>query len=112
MSRKVEQWLHTSVGIINERIYEYAQQNAECNGMGTTLIIAVCTPSFVTIGHIGDSRCYMVSEGEMTLVTEDHSLVNELVKHGEISKEDAEYHPKKECVIKSIRNRRKSWVRC
>ena len=83
--------------IINERIYEYAQQNAECNGMGTTLIIAVCTPSFVTIGHIGDSRCYMVSEGEMTLVTEDHSLVNELVKHGEISKEDAEYHPKRMC---------------
>ncbi|MCU5334151.1 protein phosphatase 2C domain-containing protein, partial [Bacillus cereus] len=38
--KKVEQWLHTSVGIINERIYEYAQQNVECNGMGTTLIIA------------------------------------------------------------------------
>ncbi|EEM46548.1 Stp1/IreP family PP2C-type Ser/Thr phosphatase [Bacillus cereus group sp. MYBK249-1] len=100
--KKVEQWLHTSVGIINERIYEYAQQNAECNGMGTTLIIAVCTPNFVTIGHIGDSRCYMVSEGEMTLVTEDHSLVNELVKHGEISKEDAEYHPKKNVLLRAL----------
>lgn len=63
--------------------------------MGTTLIIAICTPNFVTIGHIGDSRCYMVSEGEISLVTEDHSLVNELVRHGEISKEDAEYHPKR-----------------
>ena len=70
--------------------------------MGTTLIIAVCTPSFVTIGHIGDSRCYMVSEGEMTLVTEDHSLVNELVKHGEISKEDAEYHPKKNVLLRAL----------
>ena len=50
---KVEEWLHTSVGIINERIYEYSKQHVECNGMGTTLIIAICTPSFVTIGHIG-----------------------------------------------------------
>ena len=90
--KKVEKWLHTNVGIINERIYAYSQQHAECNGMGTTLIIAICTSNFVTIGHIGDSRCYMVSEGKMTLVTEDHSLVNELVRHGEISKEDAEYH--------------------
>ena len=110
-AKKVEEWLHTSVGIINERIYEYSKQHVECNGMGTTLIIAICTPSFVTIGHIGDSRCYMVSEGEISLVTEDHSLVNELVRHGEISKEDAEY-PEKECFIKGIRNRRESRIRC
>ena len=70
--------------------------------MGTTVIIAICTPNFVTIGHIGDSRCYMVSEGEISLVTEDHSLVNELVRHGEISREDAEYHPKKNVLLRAL----------
>lgn len=102
--KKVEKWLHTNVGIINERIFAYSKQHAECNGMGTTLIIAICTSNFVTIGHIGDSRCYMVSEGKMTLVTEDHSLVNELVRHGEISKEDAEYHPKKNVLLRALGN--------
>ena len=100
--RKAEEWLHTKVEMINERIYEYAKQHVECSGMGTTVIVAICTADFVTIGHIGDSRCYIVSDGEISLITEDHSLVNELVRHGEISKEDAEYHPKKNVLLRAL----------
>ncbi|ABS22751.1 Stp1/IreP family PP2C-type Ser/Thr phosphatase [Bacillus cytotoxicus] len=100
--KKIEEWLHNNVEMINERIYEYSKQHVECSGMGTTIIAAICTKGFVTIGHIGDSRCYMISDGEMSLVTEDHSLVNELVRHGEISKEDAEYHPKKNVLLRAL----------
>lgn len=53
------------------------------------------TGKSVTVAHIGDSRCYLLQEDDFIQLTEDHSLVNELVKTGEISKEDAEHHPRK-----------------
>ncbi|GAA3323426.1 hypothetical protein GCM10020331_047250 [Ectobacillus funiculus] len=102
----MESWLRDHVHIINERLYKYAESHEECQGMGTTIVAALCTSQFVTIGHIGDSRCYILSEDELSLVTEDHSLVNELVRHGEITKEDAESHPKKMCCcVRLERNR-------
>jgi serine/threonine protein phosphatase PrpC len=100
--KKAEQWLRNHVEIINERVYNHSFENKECQGMGTTIVVAICTKQFATIGHIGDSRCYMVSEDHMSLVTEDHSLVNELVRHGEISKEDAEYHPRKHVLLRAL----------
>lgn len=100
--KKMESWLRSHVDIINERLYKYAESHAECQGMGTTIVAALCTKQFVTIGHIGDSRCYILSEDEFSLVTEDHSLVNELVRHGEITKEDAESHPKKNVLLRAL----------
>ncbi|UOY93684.1 Stp1/IreP family PP2C-type Ser/Thr phosphatase [Ectobacillus sp. JY-23] len=100
--KKAEKWLLDYVEIINERIYKHAFENPECQGMGTTIVAAICTNQFATIGHVGDSRCYMVSENNMSLVTEDHSLVNELVRHGEISREDAESHPRKHVLLRAL----------
>ncbi|MDG4655887.1 Stp1/IreP family PP2C-type Ser/Thr phosphatase [Ectobacillus antri] len=100
--KKAEKWLRDYVEIINERIYKHALENSECQGMGTTIVVAICTNQFATIGHVGDSRCYMVSEDKMSLVTEDHSLVNELVRHGEISREDAESHPRKHVLLRAL----------
>lgn len=100
--KKAEQWLHNHAQIINERVYKYSGEHSECSGMGTTIVAAICTDTFVTIGHIGDSRCYILSDDYMSLVTEDHSLVNELVRHGEISKEDAEYHPRKNVLLRAL----------
>lgn len=100
--KKAEEWLHNHVEIINERLYNYSLHHKECSGMGTTIVAAICTKNFVTIGHIGDSRCYTLSEEYMSLITEDHSLVNELVKHGEISKEDAESHPRKHVLLRAL----------
>ncbi|WP_416826898.1 Stp1/IreP family PP2C-type Ser/Thr phosphatase [Ectobacillus polymachus] len=97
-----EKWLYEHVEIVNERIYNYSFENEECQGMGTTIVIAICTDTFVTIGHIGDSRCYIVSDNEMTLATEDHSLVNELVRYGEITKEDAEIHPRRHVLLRAL----------
>ncbi|MFX3624608.1 MAG: Stp1/IreP family PP2C-type Ser/Thr phosphatase [Ectobacillus sp.] len=100
--KKAEQWLRNHVEMINERVYKYSIDHQECQGMGTTIVVAICTKQFVTIAHIGDSRCYILSEGSISLVTEDHSLVNELVRHGEITKEDAEYHPRKNVLLRAL----------
>lgn len=70
--------------------------------MGTTIVCALVHLQTVTIAHIGDSRCYLLREGALTQLTDDHSLVNELVKTGEISKADAEYHPRKNVLTKAL----------
>lgn len=70
--------------------------------MGIMFIIVVCILSFVIIGYIGDSCCYMVLEGEMMLVMEDYLFVNEFVKYGEILKEDVEYYLKKNVLLRVL----------
>jgi serine/threonine protein phosphatase PrpC len=100
--KKAEQWLKERVEMINERLFKYAAEHSECEGMGTTIVVAICAKSFVTVGHIGDSRCYILSDQDFSLVTEDHSLVNELVRYGEISKEDAEFHPRKNVLLRAL----------
>ncbi len=70
--------------------------------MGTTLIAAVCTDEFVSIGHIGDSRAYLGNEHGFTAKTEDHSLVQELVRSGQISEKEAEHHPRKNVVLRVL----------
>ncbi|MFB8734468.1 hypothetical protein ACEQPO_12715 [Bacillus sp. SL00103] len=69
---------------------------------GTTIVCALVHMQTVTIAHIGDSRRYLLREGALTQLTDDHSLVNELVKTGEISKADAEYHPRKNVLTKAL----------
>lgn len=97
-----ESWLISKISDINDQVYEHAKNNKECQGMGTTIVCALVHLQTVTIAHIGDSRCYLLREGALTQLTDDHSLVNELVKTGEISKEDAEYHPRKNVLTKAL----------
>lgn len=99
---KVEQWLTKKINKMNESIYNYSQKNKEYEGMGTTVVITACTDDFTTIAHIGDSRCYLLNERGFTQMTEDHSLVNELVRSGEISKGDARSHPRKNILLKAL----------
>jgi PPM family protein phosphatase len=100
--QQAEQWIREQVTIVNQDMYAYAESHLECQGMGTTLVIAICTQQFMTIGHIGDSRCYMLSDDSFTQLTEDHSLVNELVRTGQISREDAEVHPRKNVLMRAL----------
>lgn len=99
---EAEKWLSESVTRINNSVYEHALNNEECFGMGTTLVGVACMEDFTTIAHIGDSRCYMSNENGFKQVTEDHSFVNALVQSGEISKDDARNHPKKNVVLKAL----------
>lgn len=97
-----EAWLLDILNEINNRIYKKSLAKAECEGMGTTIVISICTDEFITIGHVGDSRCYVLNEHGFKQVTNDHSLVNELLRLGEITKEDAEHHPQKNVVLKAL----------
>ncbi|TYR82675.1 Stp1/IreP family PP2C-type Ser/Thr phosphatase [Priestia megaterium] len=96
------QWIREHVKKINEDIHKYANEHEECKGMGTTIVLAICAEDFCTIGNIGDSRCYLFNNHGFKQVTEDHSLVNELVKNGQITKEDAEHHPRKNILLRAL----------
>ena len=96
-------WLEATIKLANKTIYEYGGTHEECKGMGTTLVSALCRNDFFTIAHVGDSRGYLFKEGsDIVQVTEDHSLVYELVKAGQLSSEDARYHPRKNVVTRAL----------
>lgn len=97
-----EKWLEDAIESVNHKIKAYSEEHEECQGMGTTVVIAICTSNFVTIGHIGDSRIYMANDFGFKQLTEDHSLVNELVKSGQITEEQAEHHPRKNVLLKAL----------
>ncbi|MBM7571775.1 Stp1/IreP family PP2C-type Ser/Thr phosphatase [Aquibacillus albus] len=99
---EAESWLSESILHVNNDVYEYAQAHENCVGMGTTIVAVICSPDFITIGHIGDSRCYLFNNQGFNQITEDHSLVNELVRAGQISRDDAEYHPRKNVLLKAL----------
>ncbi|PKR87010.1 Stp1/IreP family PP2C-type Ser/Thr phosphatase [Heyndrickxia camelliae] len=97
-----EKWLRETIMDVNTRLYEHAQTDSNLDGMGTTLVAAICTNEFITIANIGDSRGYLLNENGFQQLTEDHTLVNELVKTGQISKEDAQHHPRKNLILKAL----------
>lgn len=97
-----EEWLKKNIGQVNTVLFEHSKEHSECEGMGTTLVAAICTDRFATIANIGDSRCYMMNESGFQQLTEDHSLVNELVRSGQITKEDAENHPRKNVLLRAL----------
>lgn len=94
-------WLTINVQNVNRLVYDHSLVNPECKGMGTTLIAALIDNKDCVICHIGDSRAYVINE-TVEQVTRDHSYVNVLVDSGEISEEEAEFHPKKNWIIKAL----------
>lgn len=98
----ITQWLIDNIQKTNEQIYEKGQMHQKYAGMGTTLVCAVLLANDMIIANIGDSRAYLIREQKITQLTEDHSLVNELVKYGEITPEMALNHPRKNVLIRSL----------
>jgi PPM family protein phosphatase len=99
---QAEKWLREKISEVNQKLFLHSNENPECEGMGTTIIAAICTEQFITLAHIGDSRCYLLNESGYKQLTEDHSLVYELVRTGQISKEDAENHPRKNVILRAL----------
>lgn len=101
--KAAEQWMKQLIDEMNASIYNHSTANDQFIGMGTTIVIAIVTDTFVTIGHVGDSRCYIWSqENNIKRITSDHSLVNELVRTGQISENDAEQHPRKNVLLQAV----------
>ncbi|TFB23258.1 Stp1/IreP family PP2C-type Ser/Thr phosphatase [Filobacillus milosensis] len=98
----VQDWLHKAVNTTNERVLEYAKDNQECFGMGTTVVATVFIEDSVIVAHVGDSRLYHITEDEAKQITVDHSFVQELVNNGELTEEEAEAHPKKNVLLHAV----------
>ena len=86
----------------NRRIYDRASTDPTASGMGTTMTVAIVEEMSVVIGHVGDSRAYRVRGDSMEQLTEDHSLVNELVKSGKLSEEEAHIHPQRSVITRAV----------
>lgn len=99
---QAEKWLSEIIQQANSHLLSYAAKHPECEGMGTTVVAALCAPEFAVIAHVGDSRCYLFDEEGLDQVTRDHSLVNELVRRGEITSEEAVGHPQKHVVLQAL----------
>jgi PPM family protein phosphatase len=86
----------------NRRVYEAAAEDETRSGMGTTITAAIVEGNAVQIGHVGDSRAYRIRDGELEQVTEDHSLVAELVRSGKLSPEEADVHPQRSVITRTV----------
>jgi protein phosphatase len=86
----------------NRRIFDRASTDPSASGMGTTMTVALVEGMTVAIGHVGDSRAYLVRGDQMEQLTEDHSLVNELLKSGKLSEEEAQVHPQRSVITRAV----------
>jgi protein phosphatase len=86
----------------NRRIYELATAHHERAGMGTTLTAAFLTDSELAIAHVGDSRAYLFRDGSLERLTQDHSLVDELVRRGKLTEEQAAEHPQRSIITRAL----------
>ncbi len=95
-------WLNDNVNEINKEILEYTVAHEDSIGMGTTLVVAILTNDFLIFGNIGDSSGYVLKAGKLHKVTKDHTLVNLLVQAGNLTEEEAKFHPKKNVLMRAL----------
>jgi PPM family protein phosphatase len=86
----------------NRRVYQRQSRDASASGMGTTMTVALVEDGTVAIGHVGDSRAYLIRGRRLEQLTEDHSLVAELVRSGKLSPEEAETHPQRSVITRAL----------
>jgi protein phosphatase len=88
--------------VANSRIHELSHSHAEQAGMGTTLTAIYVGESEVSVAHVGDSRAYRLRDGELLRLTEDHSLVDELLRQGRLTPEEAVEHPQRSVITRAL----------
>jgi serine/threonine protein phosphatase PrpC len=98
----VEEELTEAIVQANRRIHDRSQDDRELTGMGTTLTAAFVHDGKVTLGHVGDSRAYRYRDGELAQLTDDHSLVAELERHGKLTAAEARVHPQRSMILRAL----------
>ncbi len=102
-SRSIEfEAVDQAITIANAAIFELAQTSPDCSGMGTTIVVTLFHDDKVCVGHVGDSRLYRYRGNKIDLLTEDHSLVQELVSRGLITPEEARNSVNKNLVTRAL----------
>jgi len=95
-------WLRNIVTEMNQKIFEYTKENPDSKGMGTTFVCAIKTNDYLLYGNIGDSSGFVIKNNKIHKVTKDHTLVNLLVSTGELTAEEAKYHPRKNVLMRAL----------
>lgn len=94
--------IETAYQQANKAIYDKAAENPDYTGMGTTLLMVVPAGNEFCIGNIGDSRVYLYRQGHFSQLSEDHSLVAQMLKAGKLSEREAESHPLKSIITRAL----------
>jgi len=97
-----EQRIVSLIQEANRRVYDRSTEDPNASGMGTTMTVALVEAGQVAFGHVGDSRAYLIRDGSMEQLTEDHSLVGELLRSGKLSPEEAEVHPQRSVITRAL----------
>ena len=95
-------WIRDAVDEINLLIFQHEKTHPESKGMGTTLVFSILTKDYLLFGNVGDSSGFVMKDDKLHKVTYDHTLVNLLVSAGELTKEEASVHPKKNVLMKAL----------
>lgn len=95
-------FLREVISEANSQIYKYTAENPESLGMGTTIVLALLTKDFLLFANIGDSSGFVIKENRLQKITTDHTLVNLLVKSGELTQEEAQNHPRKNVLMRAL----------
>lgn len=96
------EWLQKQVQVENDLLIQKGKQYSGLEGMGSTLVLILIDAVDCIIANIGDSRGYRLRNNELKQISRDHSLVNELIKQGAITKEEAANHPQKNVIVKTL----------
>ncbi len=98
----IKNLLDSAITAANIEVYDMAYSRPDLQGMGTTVVAVVVRDNVAHIAHAGDSRAYIVNDDGVEQITTDHSLVQNLVDRGEITKEEAEHHPNKNVITRAL----------
>lgn len=101
-SLEIPKFINEVLNESNKRVYEKSNSSIEYEGMGTTVTMAVFYNDEIFLGHIGDSRAYLIRNQEILQITQDHSLVAELVRNGSISEKEAINHPQRNIITRAL----------
>ena len=101
-SDKIKDILVSAAYEANRAIYDKALNNKNLIGMGTTVVAAIIQGDIIHLVNVGDSRAYLITKTEVTQITKDHSIVQDMVDHGEITSKEAKNHPHKNIITRAL----------
>lgn len=101
-SHELEGWMYQQIRSVNDRVFAMALTDDKYTGMGTTLVACMIHDQMCRIAHVGDSRAYYLHQDEFTCLTQDHTYMNELLRQGDVSMEEAHHHPKRNYLTNAI----------
>ncbi|MDE6469790.1 MAG: Stp1/IreP family PP2C-type Ser/Thr phosphatase [Eubacterium sp.] len=98
----IHNMLDSALTAANIEVFDFAEAKPELRGMGTTVVCAVVRNNQAYIAHAGDSRAYVINNGNINQITTDHSMVQDLLSRGKITSEEAENHPNKNIITRAV----------